>query len=69
MKKTVKDYDLNNKTVIVRCDLNVPMKDNIILDDTRIKASLKAIEHIINNNGKVIILSHLGKIKSEEDKI
>lgn len=68
MKKTIKDYNLNNKKVIIRCDLNVPMKDNIILDDTRIKASLKTIKHAIDNNAKVIILSHLGKVKSEEDK-
>ena len=39
MKKTIKDYDLNNKKVIIRCDLNVPIKDGVINDDTRIKAS------------------------------
>ena len=40
MKKTIKDFDLENKRVIIRCDLNVPMKDGVILDDTRIKASV-----------------------------
>lgn len=67
-KKTIKDYDLKNKKVILRCDLNVPIKNGQITDDTRIKASLETINYIINNGGSVIILSHLGKIKTEEDK-
>ena len=67
-KKTIKDYDLKNKKVILRCDLNVPIKDGIITDDTRIKASLETINYIISNGGSVIILSHLGKVKTEEDK-
>ena len=66
--KTIRDYELNGKRVLVRCDLNVPMKDNEITDDTRILASLKTINYLIDNNAKVIILSHLGKIKTEEDK-
>ena len=66
--KTIKDYDLNGKRVIIRCDFNVPMKDNIITDDTRILASLKSINYAIDNNAKIILLSHLGKVKSEEDK-
>ena len=66
--KTIKDYDLNGKRVIIRCDFNVPMKDNIITDDTRILASLKTINYAIYNNAKIILLSHLGKVKSEEDK-
>ena len=68
MKKTIKDYEYNNKKVIIRCDLNVPIKDGIITDDTRIKESLESIKYLIKNNAKVIILSHLGKIKTEEDK-
>lgn len=67
MKKTIRDYDLNNKKVIIRCDFNVPIKDGIILDDTRIKASLKTIKYAIDNNAKVILLSHLGKVKEESD--
>ena len=67
MKKTIKDYDLNNKKVIIRCDLNVPIKEGIIGDDTRIKASLKTIKYAIDNNAKVILLSHLGKVKEESD--
>jgi len=66
--KTITDYDLNNKRVLIRCDLNVPMKDNEITDDTRIIASLKTINYLIENNAKVIVLSHLGKVKTEEDK-
>lgn len=69
MKKTVRDYNLENKKVIVRCDLNVPLDSNgNILDDNRIKESLKTLQYLIDNNAKVIILSHLGRIKSEEDK-
>lgn len=67
MKKTIRDYDLNNKKVIIRCDFNVPIKNGIIGDDTRIKASLKTIKYAIDNNAKVILLSHLGKVKEESD--
>ncbi len=69
MKKTIRDYDYENKKVIIRCDLNVPIKDGIITDDTRIKESLESINYLIEHKAKIIILSHLGKIKSEEDKI
>ena len=69
MKKTIKDYTYDDKRVIIRCDLNVPIKDGIITDDTRIKESLDSINYLINKNAKIIILSHLGKIESEEDKI
>ena len=68
MKKTIKDFELNGKKVIIRCDLNVPMKDNVITDDTRIKSSIRTIKYAINNGAKVILLSHLGKVKIEEDK-
>jgi len=68
MKKTVKDFDFYGKKIIVRADLNVPIKNGIITDDTRIKASLKTIKYIIDQGGKVILLSHLGKIKEESDK-
>lgn len=66
--KTIRDYNVYGKRVIIRCDLNVPMKDGKVTDDTRIMASLESINYLINNNAKVIILSHLGKIKNEEDK-
>ena len=68
MIKTIRDFDINNKKVIIRCDLNVPLKGEEILDDNRIKESLKTINYAINNNAKIIILSHLGRIKTEEDK-
>ena len=69
MKKTIRDYDLSGKKVIIRVDFNVPNKDGKITDDNRIKASLETINYAINNNAKVILMSHLGRIKTEEDKI
>ena len=68
MKKTIKDYELSGKKVIIRCDFNVPIQDGIIKDETRIKASLKTIRYARKHNAKVILLSHLGRIKNEEDK-
>ena len=68
MKKTIGDYDLNNKKVIIRCDFNVPMKDGKITDDNRIRESLETIKYAIDNNAKVILMSHLGRVKTEEDK-
>ena len=67
MKKTIKDYELMGKKVIIRCDLNVPIKDGIITDDTRIKASLKTISYALNNGAKIILMSHLGKINKVAD--
>ena len=67
--KTIRDFDLNNKKVIIRVDFNVPIKDGIITDDTRIKESLKTINDAIENNAKVILMSHLGRIKEESDKL
>ena len=69
MKKSIEKIDVYNKKVIIRCDLNVPIKDGVIQDDTRIKASLKTINYLLDNNASVIILSHLGKVKEESDKI
>lgn len=69
MKKTIEDYELNNKKVIIRCDFNVPMKDGKITDDNRIKESLTTIKYAIENGGKVILMSHLGRVKTEEDKV
>lgn len=68
MKKTIKDFNLKNKKVIIRCDLNVPMENGIITDDTRIIESVETISYAINKKAKVIILSHLGRVKSEDDK-
>ena len=69
MIKTVEDFDLKNKKVIVRVDFNVPIKNGIITDDNRIKESLKTINYIREHEGKVILLSHLGRIKTEDDKV
>lgn len=63
-----KDY-YKNKKVIVRVDYNVPIKNGIIEDNNRIVCSLKTINYLIQSNAKIILMSHLGKIKSEEDKI
>lgn len=68
MKKTVRDFALEGKKVIVRCDFNVPIVDGNITDDSKIKASLDTIRYIIDQQGKVILLSHLGRIKDEIDK-
>ena len=68
MKKTVRDFKLKSNKVIIRCDLNVPIKKGIIQDDTRIKESIKTISYLVDSKAKVIILSHLGRIKEESDK-
>lgn len=68
MKKTIKDYQYYDKKVILRCDFNVPINNGLITDDTRIIESLETINYLVKNNAKVIILSHLGKVKVEEDK-
>ena len=68
MKKTIKDFDLNGKKVIIRVDYNVPIKDGVITDDNRIVASLDTIKYALDNGAKVILLSHLGRIKEETDK-
>ena len=68
MKCLLQEMDVLNKRVIVRCDVNVPVKDGKILDDTKIKASLETINYLIDKNCKIILLSHFGKVKTEEDK-
>ena len=68
MKKTIKDYDLSGKKVIIRCDFNVPIENGSIKDESRLKASLKTIRYARKNNAKVILMSHLGRVKTEEDK-
>ena len=68
MKKTIRDYDLFEKRVLIRCDFNVPMKDGVITDDYRIQSSLDTIRYALDHHAKVILLSHLGRIKEESDK-
>lgn len=68
MKKTIKDYELSGKKVIIRCDFNVPIENGVIKDESRIIKSLKTIKYALRKGAKVILMSHLGRIKSEEDK-
>lgn len=65
--KTIKDMNLENKKVLIRCDFNVPMKEGKIVDDTRIVAALPTIEYCLEKNAKVILFSHLGRVKEKND--
>lgn len=65
--RTIRDFDLNSKRVLIRVDFNVPIKDGIITDDNRIKESLKTIQYAVANDAKVILFSHLGRVKEETD--
>ena len=69
MKKTIEDLDLKNKKVIIRVDFNVPIKNGKITDDNRIRESLKTINYACDKGAKVILLSHLGRVKEEKDKL
>ena len=68
MKKTIKDVKLEGKKVLIRVDFNVPMNNGVITNDTRIVQALPTIKYAIDNNAKVILFSHLGRVKTEEDK-
>jgi len=67
-KKTIRDIDLKGKKVLIRVDFNVPMKDGNITNDNRIVGALDTIKYAVEQGGKVILFSHLGRIKEEEDK-
>ncbi|MDY6323987.1 MAG: phosphoglycerate kinase [Catonella sp.] len=67
-KKTVDDINVKGKRVLCRCDFNVPLKNGEITDENRLTAALPTIKKLINDGGKVILCSHLGKIKTEVDK-
>lgn len=66
--ESIKKCDVGGKKVIVRVDFNVPIEDGKIVDDTRIISSLKTINYLLENGAKIILLSHLGRVKSKEDK-
>lgn len=68
MKKTIRDFELQGKKVLIRVDFNVPMEDGKVIDDTRMKESIPTITYALEKGAKVILFSHLGRIKKEEDK-
>lgn len=65
--KTIRDIDLSNKKILIRCDFNVPVQDGIITDTSRIDASLPTIQYALDNNAKVILCSHFGRPKNQEE--
>lgn len=69
MKKSIKDLkNLEGKTVLMRADFNVPLKNGVITNDNRIVAALETIKYILEKKAKLVIFSHLGRIKEEKDK-
>ena len=66
-KKIVTDLNVKGQKVLMRVDFNVPMKDGKITDENRIVAALPTIKYVLENGGRVIAFSHLGKVKTEED--
>ncbi len=64
-KKVITDLNVKGKKVLIRVDFNVPMKDGVITDDNRIREALPTIKYVVENGGKAIVFSHLGRIKEE----
>ena len=67
-KRTVKDLDVAGKRVIVRCDFNVPRKDGKITNDNRIIQALPTIKYLIENKARIILMSHLGKVRPKKTR-
>ena len=67
-KKTIRDVDLANKVVLMRVDFNVPMKDGVITDENRIVQALPTIQYALDHDAKLVLFSHLGRVKEEADK-
>ncbi len=68
-KKSVDDINVKGQRVLVRCDFNVPLKGGVITDENRLVAALPTIKKLVADGGKIILCSHLGKVKTEEDKL
>lgn len=69
MKKTIKDINLKGKVALIRVDFNVPMKDGLITDDNRIVQALPTIKYAQEQGAKLVLFSHLGRVKTQEDKV
>ena len=68
-KKTIRDVELKNKVVLMRVDFNVPMKDGKITDENRIIQALPTIQYALDHDAKLVLFSHLGRVKEESDKL
>lgn len=66
--KTLENIDVKNKNIVIRLDYNVPIDNGIIKDNSKIIKTIPTLNYLLNNNCKIVILSHLGRVKSEEDK-
>ena len=66
--KTIKDLNLQNKSIIIRLDYNVPIESGKIKDSSKIEKTIPTLKYLLKNNCKIIILSHLGRVKTQEDK-